>query len=114
MSNPLEDMEKPDVIFCIGTNMTECHPVAATRLKRALARGAKMIVADPRRIGLADLADIYLPIRVGSDVPLLLGMAHVIARDGLTDPAFIAERTADSEAFLEHIKEFTPEWAETI
>ena len=40
MSNPLEDMEKPDVIFCIGTNMTECHPVAATRLKKALARGA--------------------------------------------------------------------------
>ena len=46
MSNPLADMEKPDVIFCIGTNMTECHPVAATRLKKALARGAKMIVAD--------------------------------------------------------------------
>ena len=114
MSNPLEDMDKPDVIFCIGTNMTECHPVAATGLKRALARGAKMIVADPRRIGLADLADVFLPIRVGSDVALLLGMAHVIARDGLTDPAFIAERTADSEAFLEHVKEFTPEWAETI
>ena len=46
MSNPLVDMEKPDVIFCIGTNMTECHPVAATRLKRAVAKGAKMIVAD--------------------------------------------------------------------
>ena len=48
MSNPLADMEKPDVIFCIGTNMTEAHPVAATRLKRALAKGAKLIVADPR------------------------------------------------------------------
>ena len=57
MSNPLADMEKPDVIFCIGTNMTECHPVAATRLKKAIARGAKMIVADPRRIGLAELAE---------------------------------------------------------
>ena len=63
MSNPLRDMEHPDVIFCIGTNMTECHPVAATRLKRALARGAKLIVADPRRIGLAELADLYLPLR---------------------------------------------------
>ena len=50
MSNPLADMEKPDVIFAIGTNMTECHPVAATRLSRALRNGAKMIVADPRRI----------------------------------------------------------------
>ncbi len=114
MSNPLADMEKPDVIFCIGTNMTECHPVAATRIKRALRRGAKMIVADPRRIPLADLADLYLPIRVGSDVALLLGMAHVIARDGLVNPAFIDERTTEAEAFLEHVRQFPPEWASSI
>ena len=114
MSNPLADMDKPDVIFCIGTNMTECHPVAATRLKQALARGAKMIVADPRHIGLADLADVYLPIRVGSDVALLLAMAHVIVRDGLVDPVFIAERTTGSEAFFEHVGKFTPEWAQSI
>ena len=114
MSNPLADMEKPDVIFCIGTNMTECHPVAATRLKRAIARGAKLIVADPRRIGLADLADLYLPIRVGSDVALLLAMEHVIAREGLIDPQFIGERTTASGEFLAHISEFTPEWAAKI
>ena len=63
MSNPLADMDKPDVIFCIGTNMTEAHPVAAMGLKKALAKGAKMIVADPRRIGLANLSHLYLPIR---------------------------------------------------
>ncbi len=114
MSNPLADMERPDVIFCIGTNMTECHPVAATRLKRALARGAKMIVADPRQIGLADLADIYLPIRVGSDVALLLAMAHVIDRDGLTDQDFMAARTIGGEEFLQHVKQFPPHWAEQI
>ena len=114
MSNPLEDMEKPDVIFCIGTNMTECHPVAATRLKRAIANGAKLITADPRRIGLAELADVYLPLRVGSDVSLLLAMAHVIHREGLTDEGFVAGRTTEAEAFLEHIEEFTPEWAEPI
>lgn len=114
MSNPLEDMEKPDVIFCIGTNMTECHPVAATRLKRAMARGAKLIVADPRRIPLAEKADVYLPIRVGSDVALLLGMAHVIARDGLVDQEFMDARTTGATEFLDHLKEFTPEWAETI
>jgi predicted molibdopterin-dependent oxidoreductase YjgC len=114
MSNPLADMEKPDVIFCIGTNMTECHPVAATRLKRALARGAKMIVADPRRIGLADLADLYLPIRVGSDSALLLAMAHVIAREGLVNARFIADRTVEGETFLEHVQQFTPEWAAEI
>ena len=96
MSNPLADMAKPDVIFAIGTNMTECHPVAATGLKKALAKGAKLIVADPRKIRLARLADLYLPIRVGSDVALLLAMAHVIEREGLVDADFIAERTAGS------------------
>jgi predicted molibdopterin-dependent oxidoreductase YjgC len=114
MSNPLADMEKPDVIFCIGTNMTECHPVAATRIKRALARGAKLIVADPRRIPLAEIADIYLPIRVGSDSALLLAMAHVIEREGLADEAFMAERTAEGEPFFEHVREYAPEWAESI
>ena len=91
MSNPLRDMEKPDVIFCIGTNMTECHPVAATRLKKAIANGAKMIVAAPREIGLVEHADMHLRLRVGSDAALLLGMAHVIAREGLIDEAFLAD-----------------------
>jgi len=114
MSNPLADMEKPDIIFCIGTNMTECHPVAATRLKRAIARGARMVVADPRRIGLVDHAELYLPIRLGSDVPLLLAMAHVIAREGLVDQSFIDDRTTGSEEFLAHVQRFTPEWAAEI
>lgn len=114
MSNPLADMERPDVIFCIGTNMTEAHPVAATRLKKAIARGAKMIVADPRRIDLAERAHLYLPIRVGSDTALLLAMAHVIAREGLVDEAFLRDRTVEGEAFLEHVKAFTPEWASEI
>ena len=114
MSNPLADMEKPDVIFCIGTNMTEAHPVAATRLKKALARGAKMIVADPRRIRLAEMADLYLPIRVGSDTALLLGMAHVIVREGLIDREFIATRTEGYDALVDHLQEKTPVWAESI
>ena len=114
MSNPLVDMEKPDVIFCIGTNMTECHPVAATGLKKAVARGAKLIVADPRRIGLAEMSHLYLPLRVGSDTALLLGMAHVIAREGLIDEEFINNRTVGFDEFFEHISQWTPEWAETI
>ena len=114
MSNPLADMEKPDVIFCIGTNMTECHPVAATRLKKALKKGAKMIVADPRKIGLVDYSDLHLPLRVGSDSALLLAMAHVIAREGLVDEDFMAARTTEGEDFLEHVKDYPPEWAEEI
>ena len=114
MSNPLSDMDKPDVIFCIGTNMTECHPVAATGLKKALAKGAKMIVADPRRIGLANLSHLYLPIRVGSDTALLLAMAHVIVREGLMDQAFMRARTTEARVFLDHVEKWTPEWAAEI
>ena len=114
MSNPLKDMEMPDVIFCIGTNMTEAHPVAATRLKKAIARGAKLICADPRKIPLARKADVHLQLRVGSDVALLGAMAHVIAREGLINQAFFEERTEAGDSFLEHIKKMTPEWAEEI
>jgi formate dehydrogenase major subunit len=114
MSNPLADMAKPDVIFCIGTNMTECHPVAATGLKKALAKGATLIVADPRKIKLAELAHLYLPIRVGSDVALLLAMAHVIVREGLVNQEFIDTRCGDWEDFRQHVADFTPEWASSI
>jgi len=114
MSNPLRDMEEPDVYFCIGTNMTEAHPVAATRIKKGLARGARLVVADPRKIRLAEIADLHLQLKVGTDAALLLGMAHVIAREGLIDEGFIRERTTEAEAFLEHVKASTPEWAESI
>ncbi len=114
MSNPLQDMEKPDAIFAIGTNMTECHPVAATGLKKALTKGAKLIVADPRKTRLAELAHLHLPIRVGSDVALLLAMAHVIVQQGLEDREFIAQRCAHFPEFKKHLKEFTPAWAAEI
>ena len=114
MSNPLSDLEKADVYFCIGTNMTECHPVAATRMKKALARGSKLIVADPRYIKLAELSDLYLPLRVGTDVALLLGMAHVIVRENLLDHKFIEERTTGIDEYIAHVKQFTPEWASEI
>lgn len=114
MSNPLSDLEKADVYFCIGTNMTECHPVAATRMKKALARGSKLIVADPRYIKLAEIADLYLPLRVGTDVALLLGMAHVIVRENLVDQKFIDERVTGMEEYAAYVKNFTPEWASEI
>ena len=114
MSNPLADMDKPDVMFCIGTNMTETHPVAATRLKKAQTAGGMLIVADPRRIPLARRADLHLQLKVGTDVALLGAMAHVIAREGLIDEAFIAERTEGWERLQEHLKKMTPEWGESI
>ena len=82
MSNPLADMDKPDVIFCIGTNMTECHPVAATALKKAVAAGAKLIVVDPRREATSVDAAGWLG-----------GLAEEIDSNGYGDFVPFAERT---------------------
>jgi predicted molibdopterin-dependent oxidoreductase YjgC len=114
MTNSLNEMDQPDVYFCIGTNMTECHPVAATRIKKGVRNGSKLIVADPRKIPLAEKADIYLQLKPGTDAALLLAMAHVIEKKGLTDLAFIENRTQDYEFFRAHLIDKTPQWAESI
>ena len=76
--------------------------------------GGQAYCGRPRHIDLADLSDVFLQIRVGSDSALLLGMAHVIARERLIDEEFMAARTTGGEDFLEHVKEFPPAWAAEI
>jgi formate dehydrogenase major subunit len=103
-----------DVIFLLGANTTESHPVFGAAIKRALKRGAKLVVADPRRIELAAKAHIHLQMLPGTDVALLNAMLnHVLAR-GLEDRAFIAARTHDFEQVRAAVAPYTPERAETI
>ncbi|MFZ2207482.1 MAG: formate dehydrogenase subunit alpha, partial [Porticoccaceae bacterium] len=87
---------KADVILVMGANPTDAHPVFASRLKRRLREGAKLIVVDPRRIDLVDSphakASYYLPVRPGTNVAFVNAMAHVVVTEGLEDRAFIAER----------------------
>jgi len=66
MTNSMEDVEESDAIFVIGSNTTEQHPLIARRIIKAVKGGAKLIVADPRRIKLAEYADVYLPLEPGS------------------------------------------------
>jgi len=92
-------VEKSDVIVVIGANPTEGHPVFASRLKRRLREGARLIVIDPRRIELVDAphvhADFHLQLKPGSNVAVLNSLAHVIVTEGLLDDAFVAERCED-------------------
>ncbi|NYT43733.1 formate dehydrogenase subunit alpha [Alcaligenaceae bacterium] len=85
-----------DVVILMGANPSAAHPVFASRLKRRLREGAKLIVIDPRQIELVDgphvKADFHLPVRPGTNTALLTSMAHVIATEGLIDEAFVAER----------------------
>ena len=92
MTNPIADIAGTGSILAIGTNTTEDHPVIALEIKKAMANGAKLIVADPREIGLCSYAHIWLRQRPGTDVALLMGMVRVIVDEGLLDRAFIEER----------------------
>ncbi len=91
-----DSVEDSDVILLIGANPTDGHPVFASRMKRRLRSGAKLIVVDPRRIDIVRTphveADYHLPLRPGTNVAVLTAMAHVIVTEGLADEAFIRER----------------------
>ncbi|KJR96952.1 MAG: formate dehydrogenase [Desulfobulbaceae bacterium BRH_c16a] len=114
MTNSIEEFEKADCIFIIGSNTSVAHPLIATRIYRAKKNGAKIIVADPRRIHISEIADIYVRQKMGTDVALLNGIMNVILESGWHDREFIDERTEDYEKFKKNIEAFTPEMASEI
>ncbi len=114
MTNSVDEIADADCIFVIGSNTTSSHPLVATRIFRAKKKGAKLIVADPRRIQLAQEADVYVRQRLGTDVALLNGIMHVILKRGLHDSAFIEERTEGFDEFKKVIADYPPEKAAEI
>ena len=111
MTNSIRDIaEESQCIFIIGSNTTEQHPVIGTKVRRAKRhRGAKLIVADPRRIDIAEYADLFLQHKPGTDIALLDGLMHVIIREGWHDEAFIAERTEGFEELKAVVEKYSPE-----
>lgn len=114
MTNSIGELEKADCIFVIGSNTTETHPVTATYIKRAMLKGAKLIVADPREIELARSSDVFMQLKPGTNVALLNAMMNVIISEGLEDKKFIAERCENYEELVETVKDYTPEYVEEI
>ena len=114
MTNSISDIEEASCIFVIGSDTSSQHPLIASRVMRAKERGAKLIVADPRRIHLALFADVYLPLRPGSEVMLLGAMAKVIVDEGLLDEEFVRGRTEGFEEFRESLKLFSLERVQDI
>ena len=114
MTNSIPEIRDTELMFVIGSNTTEAHPIIAMEMKRARHNGAKLIVADPRRIWLAEVADLHLQLEPGTDVWLLNAMAHVIIAEGLTDEDFIARHTEGFEAVKATVAGYTPEKAQEI
>ncbi|MGC3992360.1 MAG: nitrate reductase [Chthoniobacteraceae bacterium] len=104
-----EDFEAADCFFVIGANMADCHPILFIRLLAAKKkRGAKLIVVDPRRTGTAEKADLYLPIRPGTDLALLNGLLYLFVENGHLDHDFIARHTEGWDGLPEFLREYTP------
>jgi formate dehydrogenase major subunit len=109
VSAPFEAALDAEVIIVIGANPTVNHPVAATFLKNAAKRGAKLIVIDPRRQTLSRHAHMHLAFKPGSDVAMLNAMLYTIITEGLTDDRYIADHTEGYEDLKEKTLAFSPE-----
>lgn len=110
MTNPIGDItEDVDVILLVGSNPTEAHPVIGTKIRRAIQRGTKLIVVDPRKIDLTKDARIHLQIKPGTNVAFANGMMHVIWKEGLADMDYIRSRTEGIEELTRILEDYTPE-----
>ena len=115
MTNSIGEIGNADCILVIGSNTTENHPVISLQIKEAVRkRGAKLIVADPRKIDLVEFAHLWLGQKPGTDAALINGLIHAILSRGWENKAFIQERTEGFEALAESVKEYTPEATEKI
>lgn len=113
MTNDLvEFATDSEVLFLIGTNTSECHPIIAMQMQRGLQRGAKMIVIDPKRTDMAKKADIYLQIPAGYNIPLLNTIINYIIQNDLYDHEFVQNYTDGFEYVKEAVKNFTPQKVE--
>jgi formate dehydrogenase alpha subunit len=109
MSNTMRDVaEEARAILVIGSNTTEQHPVFGAMLRQAARRGTKLVVADPRRIDLAEFATLHLRQRPGTDIALINGLLNVIFERGWEDRGFIAARTEGFEALREAVRTYDP------
>lgn len=95
-------VEKADVILVMGANPTDAHPVFASRMKKRLRQGAKLIVIDPRQIELVSSphikADVHLPLKPGTNVAIMTALAHVVVTEGLLNTQYVAERCEDKSS----------------
>jgi formate dehydrogenase alpha subunit len=114
MTNSISEIENHDVIFVIGSNTTETHPIIGLQMKKAVRKGAELIIADPRKIDLVRFSSLWLQHRPGTDVALLNSIMHVIVKEDFIDRKFIDERTEGFEPFMKSLDEYTPEVGERI
>ncbi|HMK78635.1 MAG TPA: formate dehydrogenase subunit alpha [Xanthobacteraceae bacterium] len=115
MTNSIPEIgEVSDLVFIIGSNTAEQHPLIARHVIRAQQRGAKLIVADPRRTEMAEKADLWVRVPPGHNIPLVNGMLHVLVQEGLYDKEFVAQHSVGFDDVARAIEPFSPEAVERM
>ena len=114
MTNSISEIRDTDMMFVIGSNTSEAHPIIAMEMKRAVLDGARLVVADPRAIWMSGIAEMHLQLRPGTDVWLINALSHVIVTEDLLDHEFIRKHTEGFEAVRETVLDYPPEEAEKI
>lgn len=114
MTNSIGEIRDADFLFVIGSNTSEAHPIIAMEMKRAVHKGATLVVADPRSIWMTSMAKKHLQLNPGTDVWLLNAMAQVIISENLVDQNFIDQQTENFEAVRKTVAAYTPEEAEKV
>src|SRR5438034_3575857 len=110
----MPEIENDRFLLVIGSNTTEAHPVLALRIKKAVRKGASLVVCDPRKIWLTKIAKRHLQLRPGTDAWLLNAIMHVILAEGLQNDEYIRDYTEGFDAVREVVERYTPEEAERV
>ena len=108
------DIGLADCLLLLGTNTAACHPIVWSRIRERRAEGATVICVDPRETQTARESTIHLPVRPGTDLPLLSAMLHVIEREGMVDEAFLDRSTSGWEEAAAVAREWSPERAAEV
>ncbi|NUP41559.1 MAG: formate dehydrogenase subunit alpha [Streptomyces sp.] len=108
-TDTFDDVERSDCLLVVGANPVEAHPVVGARLLRRVLHGAKLVVADPRAVGLARHADVHLRPRPGTNVALFHGIAHVMLAERLADEGFLRERATGLPELAELLGDYPPD-----
>jgi formate dehydrogenase major subunit len=108
------DLDHAEVALLLGVNPTQGHPVVGARIKQAALRGCKLVTIDPRRIELADYGEVHLSPRPGTNAAVVLGLCHLVRRDGHLDEDFVAARTEGYEELDRLLDSYDPAAVEEI
>ena len=114
MSNGIHEIDNTDLLFIFGYNGADSHPIVAKRIIRAKEKGAKIIVTDPRVTESARIADLWLPIKNGTNMVLVNAFANVLINEGIYDKDYVEKYVEGFDEYRELVQKYTPEYAEKI